>query len=642
MPVEAKYATMAKRLAFTEFNLGYPPWALEFDPEDRGYLFVGGGGGEGQKEVPNKLTLLDVASRSKISQAGELATYISEDSPTSLGVVAVEDGLIAYTGLNSGAQDREKGVNEHFRAFAVKLPKRSQEFSAQGSISRAGQTTFFSENANGGDVFQRLLRLSPASKSTGGKRIGAIANSLAKESQIVLFDATSASPSSADIIERIKPVQNAEANDIDIFETKPGDFLLAFCTQTDIYLQLVTYDFTAKKARKPKEPYAAYSVPSVGASQKLKRPKVRSLRFLTADHLLLLVNKGSLSELVLLRIYHDGSKGAVVLRKQLPKRMGAAVSMDVRSLDADATTGAKQIVVAVAAQAEDISIATIDYLGTSKNCMSRFTPYTDFRGVHNIAMKKVCLAPYYSPWIQPTSTSGEEAKAPGPQYLRLASISLSNTVVVDYLPLRPVSPTKRGSRYALTTSPKSSPLMTGGSVFGLATILLVALLLFQAVSQAQTGKAPQVLPQALVRQLDPYASRISNFLSPYLREVEETHEPRKHSKSAERIKSLLHLHHKSRDVAHEEKKSLVLVAGGGEDAVSSHEVHADTAENLIENKDAKRWEDLSTEQQSRWKKRMVACGAWSANYGETILKGVFFSEVAGAVGRAAAQAVAGN
>jgi hypothetical protein len=43
---------MSQKVSFSHIDVGYPPWALEFDPYSRGYLLVAGGGGEGK--LPTK------------------------------------------------------------------------------------------------------------------------------------------------------------------------------------------------------------------------------------------------------------------------------------------------------------------------------------------------------------------------------------------------------------------------------------------------------------------------------------------------------------------------------------------------------------------------------------------------------------
>lgn len=42
-------------VSFTKTTLSYPVYAAEFDPYNRGFLVVGGGGGEGRSGVANKI-----------------------------------------------------------------------------------------------------------------------------------------------------------------------------------------------------------------------------------------------------------------------------------------------------------------------------------------------------------------------------------------------------------------------------------------------------------------------------------------------------------------------------------------------------------------------------------------------------------
>ena len=54
----------------------------------------------------------------------------------------------------------------------------------------------------------------------------------------------------------------------------------------------------------------------------------------------------------------------------------------------------------------------------------------------------------------------------------------------------------------------------------------------------------------------------------------------------------------------------------------------------IDKKGARPWEDLLDHEKEIWKKRLVDAGEWSVSEGESVLKGVLFSQVAGAVGGA--------
>jgi prolactin regulatory element-binding protein len=601
----------------------------------------------GQKEVPNRITLLDISSRSSIEKAGEID--ILDDSPASLGALATKEGLIAFSGINSGVADRKQGKNEHFRSFKIDYPVRSKEENKTGmtgSISALSQTSLFSPTycSASGDPFQRLLRLSPAKKSSkSNKRIGAIANSLAPESEIIVFNATIASPTSADVIQRIRPLQNAEANDVDIFDQEDGNFMVAYCTQHEVYCSSISYDF---ETRKPKSPLldsvCVHSATYPDAFSKPGRAKYKCLRFITPEHLLILSNVGGQSELNILQIHSGGASGEIILRKRLPKSMGSAVSMDVCILDADATTGARQIIVAVAAQAQDIVVYTLDYAGPARNSISSFTTWKHLAGVHKAPMKKVALSPFHNPWPQSESTA--PPKTPGLQYIRLASISLSNNLCIDDLPLHPIEPSKSGARYILSKAAKfSSSLSTASSIFALAFTMLIALLLFQSVISQSTGTdSLKLLPQSWQDAVISYRERAVEMSEPFSKRVHEVADPVAHSHVGQRLLDILHLHHQNSQLPDQDQKAIMIRALETEEGAElTTEGHADAAELLKNDAKAKKWEELSPHQQQKWKQRLADAGQWSADYSETILKGVFFSEVAGAVGRAAAQALAG-
>jgi hypothetical protein len=46
---------MAPAVSYAKTTLPFPIFAAEFDPYSRGYLVVGGGGGEGRSGVPNQI-----------------------------------------------------------------------------------------------------------------------------------------------------------------------------------------------------------------------------------------------------------------------------------------------------------------------------------------------------------------------------------------------------------------------------------------------------------------------------------------------------------------------------------------------------------------------------------------------------------
>lgn len=199
----------------------------------------------GRSGVKNKISAFDFTSRAPtVEPSAEIELSSEEDSPTCLASLATKDGLILYTGVNSSEEDRLKEQNEHFRSFEVTLPKgrRSssvrQESKPQGKIAFLSKTSLLtpptSTNAKK-EAYQRLVRLSPSRRSTtGNKRIGAIASSLAgNENEVIVFSATSTKPAAGDIIERV-PLKGSEANDLDILDVEENGFRLAYCADHEV------------------------------------------------------------------------------------------------------------------------------------------------------------------------------------------------------------------------------------------------------------------------------------------------------------------------------------------------------------------------------------------------------------------------
>lgn len=50
---------MAPNIASAKITLSCPLFAADFDPQNNGFLLVGGGGGEGRSGVGNKIASLD-------------------------------------------------------------------------------------------------------------------------------------------------------------------------------------------------------------------------------------------------------------------------------------------------------------------------------------------------------------------------------------------------------------------------------------------------------------------------------------------------------------------------------------------------------------------------------------------------------
>ncbi|PSK42203.1 Guanine nucleotide-exchange factor SEC12 [Elsinoe australis] len=617
---------MAPPVSFTKATLSYPIYSVDFDPYNRGFLVTGGGGGEGRSGVSNKITLLDTTSRSTLDVAGEIELSRDEDSVTSLANLASKDGLISLTGINSSEAEQKAGKNEHLRAFDVRYPKRRRKNDTdekdakeeQGSISLIGKSSLF-KPAQGPkpEQYQRLLRLSPAQRSeTGSKRIGAVATGLAEQSQLVVFDATKTPVGESEIIHRLD-LEN-EAADLDI-NAMGSEFAIAWCTDYSVYEQTVAYDFsTKKKELTPKGPRNMHTLSKEDKAGKVQiRPKYRSIRFLTDHHLLVLSNLPNKSgaELSIMHVYPTGP-AAVLFHKVLPSHIKQSAGMDVCALDAD-KNGSRQIVVAVAGQDISIEVYTINYTRQTDT----FTPFKNFttlRDVHPLQMTALRFAPFFSP---------DPKSPPKDQYVRLASVSMGNTVVVDTFALQPLEP-KGKSRYVLS-HPADEKWTQTAYIALISLVVLVSAILLQSMFFPEQGQAlMQRLPPSVRRILDGSAAESIKQRAP-----QPTYDP---AVATRKLRDILHLHRSEGS-----SKAVVLRTPPQGSTALDVEVIPDKAEYLKKDDQARHWHELEEHEQQSWKEALIRAGEWTVDEGEAVLKGILFSSYAGLVGQVAGEAIRG-
>lgn len=501
------------------------------------------------------------------------------------------------------------------------------------------------------ETYQRLLRLSPAQKrgNGGGKRIGAIATGLAKKSELVVFNATTSTPGSEDIITRIEPDGNKEVADLDVATSATDEFSVSFCTDYDIYEQTYQYDFSKKQVQKmPNGPRRIHQMPYPDVSQNpTSRPKFRGLRFLDPQNVVALLNlpgrKGSE-----LRIYHLYPTGpaAVILQMKLPSHIKQAVSLDVCTLDMD-KKGNRQTIVAVAGQDISIEVYTINY-SRNTDTFSRFRSFQTFKNVHPQQMTKLCLSPFHSPTRAPDPEPESKSKSkpedekkpsipmhPGPQYVRLASVSYGNTVVVDTFPLSPLDPKDKDSRYVLSHPSDESFQRLAYTYFALIIPLLLAYIvhLFMYPDTSVATRLINVLPEPARHYLG----------TPVPAPVVQSFGDAVHSTASSVVASNV----PTAIPGQQTLQDLLSVPGGEQNAlVVRHDpantgvavdVHPDRKALLAEHAEAKHWDDLSEEHKAAWKRRLIDAGYWAEHEGEKVLKGVMFSTYAGLVGEAAGE-----
>ncbi|KAI9807376.1 MAG: hypothetical protein M1833_000120 [Piccolia ochrophora] len=676
---------MAPSTTTATTTLSYPLFAADFDPFDDSYLLVGGGGGEGRSGIPNKITLLDTASRYDISNVADIDLPRSEDSVMSLAVAqrTDDDSSLAYAGVNASTEDQKADKNEHMRSFTVhyppprrrgnlaldsgtengaeKLEREKPGSEGKGDIKQIQRASLFvpSKDAKK-ETYQRVTRLSPVRYRETRTRLGAIATGLAKASEIVVFKSNNGPHRPIKIDGRIPLSKGEEAGDVDIIDQDKGQYQLAYCTDYEIYTcKYGTGNPTGSK------PVCVYVSPHPDVfSDGLARFKLRSLRFLTPSLIAILANTKNQTgvELLVLKT-ENGVMGEIVRRKKLPRSMKAAIGLDVAVL-LDSQHSRQQFVFAVAGKDVSLALYTLDY--APGKGLTRFRHYTTIRDAHPLQMTKICFSTFIAP-SEPART---------PQYLKLASVSMGNTVAVHTFPLIPHPPSSRKPHYVLATPSQASKL----TIVALLSAILVVItaIAYQSLLEIRGGSRPYLhaadylppkirswieRPYALDLGIGPFAPSSTSTL-PSSSPSSSTDEP----SSTTRLRHLLSQRPPPRTSSFDEdddedvdtdtivvyhspdhQGTLHASLHNPED-ISSSSTTDDEQSDARSNDDngattsqeknpsppphGTKWEDLSHPQRHLWRQRLIDAGEWALDEGEAVLKGVVFGEMAGVVGDA--------
>lgn len=106
------------------------------------------------------------------------------------------------------------------------------------------------------------------------------------------------------------------------------------------------------------------------------------------------------------------------------------------------------------------------------------------------------------------------------------------------------------------------------------------------------------------------------------------------AEATQRIRDLLDLHGKP-ERKDSPEKALVIREDAETGSTLSAEVHDGPEDIVKRHTEAKKWEELSQEERKRWRDKLVDAGMWAVEEGETILKGIFFSQAGAMVGHVA-------
>lgn len=642
-------------------ELAYPLYGADFDPLNHHFLLVGGGGGSSSTGVPNRISLLDTSKRSEIKEIADIELAHDEDSVVSLAVAHSDpQALIAYAGINSSTKDQQAGRNEHFRSFKVPLPARRKKnaddpappattVAPTQALARAA--VFRAAAGPKNECYQRILRLSPpildttpvSDKSASPnkvlkRRLAALASGLATQNEVVIFPVTDHS-SPPETFSRISLGQS-EASDVDLInvDDTATSYALAYATDTELYLQQLSDGKAAAKS----EPLLAYET----TKGPVGRSKIRAIRFLSARYLLLLQNRPQRSgvELVVLKLSKDLAQTQVTLVKYV-KNMKQAVGLDTCTLS-KGQDGSQQFVVAVAGQDSSLQIFTLDWVAGKG--LTQFQLYADIVDLHRGPITRITFSNFIPPALP---ISGQTL----PQHIRLASVGVDKSVVVQTLPLQPSPASGTGRtnpRYVLTAPSEFKAnllrVLMSINVLVLCIAILISFLELRGAIPPIIG-ATRYLPKSwqesygrpyghahvppgpvIPESLPAVESVIDKIkLSEATAVIDKLEEMQSSIPSFEQVQdTLVDLVSQKKGEAQANKAVIVrdLEHLGGEIAAElKHEA------DVVREGTLKKWESLTHKEQKTWKQKLKAAGQWTEQQGEAVLKGVFFGQLAGAV-----------
>ncbi|KAI0460360.1 hypothetical protein F5B21DRAFT_4234 [Xylaria acuta] len=608
---------MVKQIPSASIQLTYPLYCCDF--ADPNHLVVAGGGGPGRNGVGNKITLLDTSDATQLAEVTELELSAKEDNVMSLVVVGPQkdkpNTTTVLAGVNSSPADVSKGQNKHLRALTISQPGKSAKTGGVKISDFARDALFVHKDK---DTYQRILRLSPAHEGlTTSPRLGAAATGLSKQPQIALFDVPSTNSPRWKTRGRLEP--SVEAMDLDVIQTGPDTYQLAYCDDHDVFTVEVS------KAE-VSEPRCVYTIePDQGESAKAS---FKSLRYLTSGFLITVVNNPQSRGVALhgLRLpKNDDENARLAIRAKLPSSVSKATSLAVRNLSPVASPsdkqGEAQFVIAVAGNDSSISLYTLEHKSAfDSNILSDLAPFQVLKSVHPSSITNLAISTFAPPKGS-TKSSSELC-------VKLASVSVGCSTVVHNIPIKKhvdgSTSTKTGgpskaSRYVIALKSKGeSPALT---ITLVSLVILVLLLVGQVLNEAKGISEPILGAKRFLP---------ASWTVP-LRKVPRIKEPVNEQKTIENLLSDINAHHSQQIVI----KHNDLGAVGPDGLPALHvDVHDEEAHGP-----ATSWENLEKKDQDLWKQRLKKSGHWMEDMGESIFKGVLFGEIGGAIGNIVGEAL---
>lgn len=584
-------------------------------------------------------TLIDTSNPTELVEVGEVDLSKDEDNVTSLAVAAPTKGTtsLVFAGVNSSPAEVEKGTNKHFRVFGIeavaKGKKSKTPSTATSKISEISRATLFQGKEK--DAYQRITRLSkPFPKLP---QLGAVTTGLAKTSEIVLFDTSATTiPVSRGAVQ-----SNKEAVDVDFIQTGASEYLFAYCDEHDIYLKKITSKQDAE------EPECIYITPgsreskTVRAGERPTIPQFRAMRFLTKQFLLMLTNIHG-NQGVVIQIFRIPPSGkgqcrlaqSIRLSSGLKKATGVAVVNLTPPATPDEAQDYTQFVIAVAGHDISVSLYKVDFqVEAGVSMISGIKPFRTFAKVHPLQITNLAFSNYHPPKAPVTASTP-------PQSLKLASVGVSNTVVVHTIPLFPVPLSmikgqSKTPRYVVALPSKAQARGISGAI----VVIIIALIsvFVQSVVDIRRGREDLFgLSKRLPLGIQEALGRPYEFPVGYAENVDVVTITTPAQVVTQTVGynpadgTPVPLHALVDQLKSGEGEGVVVLSGDDGVQAKLHDEEKHGAHG------AKKWEELAKEEKNLWVRKLKDAGHWAEDMGETVFKGVLFGEIAGAVGQAVA------
>ncbi|KAI1824410.1 hypothetical protein F4861DRAFT_539018 [Xylaria intraflava] len=595
------------QISGASIQLTYPLYCCDFiDPY---HLVVAGGGGPGRNGVGNKITLLDTSDATQLSEVTELELSANEDNVMSLAVAGPQKDKPTTTtilaGINSSPEDATKGLNKHLRTLAIAQPGKSAKTSGVKFSEIARDALFVHKDK---DTYQRILRLSPAHESIkSSPRLGAVATGLSKQPQIVLFDVPSTNSPRWKLRGRLDP--RMEAMDLDVIQTGPDTYQLAYCDDHEVF----TVEVSKNEVSEPKCVYTI--TPDEGETVKAA---FKSLRYLTPGFLITVVNNPKSRGVALhgLRLPEDADNARLAIRAQLPSSVSKATSLAVRNLSPVASPsdkqGEAQFVIAVAGNDASISLYTLEHKSAfGSEVLADLAPFQVLKSVHPSSITNLAISTFASP--------KGSAKSSSELCVKLASVSVGCSTVVHSIPIKKhvnksasAEARKLPASWRYIVALKSKGESPATVITLVSLVFLILILIGQVFIEAKDIAEP-ILG---VRQYLPASWTVPLRKVPRIKESEKDEQ-----NNIQKLISDVNAHDSQQLIIKHTDLGAVGLNGLPALYVGIHDEEAHGP--------ATSWENLEKRDQELWKERLKDMGYWAEDMGESIFSGILFDEIGG-------------